>query len=499
MSAANKKLRRITRGYRIFGYFCLIVLILGTAGLGYGYAEADSNADAFAAASACSGSGRTACAGQVPVGLVDAGLVSGKSTTYWLEVVGDGVPDQRVSLSCGGNDSSFFMTAQGKGILTATVWKGRVASLTYNGTARCDSVGSPALVAQYWAIGLGIVGSLLLGWLAVLGRSRIGNPRRKQVAALAITPLFMNAIVFPITIGVVGGHALWLYLPAYTIGAAVELPFVGLATYQRRRREMHQLTDPHGATRKPHPRTGSSRAASTANAKRTGRKIGFVFFGILVAGALTLLGFYIPSQADAFAYENAAVCSGPATSGCVQKVNAAVVDTGSYVRNSSSDAFWIEISGPGIPDQQFNLGGDDPAGLADAAQSAGSVTALLWKGRVVEVENADASSPGPTTPLKTAVGLLSGLYAVAGAIVFWLLVIAAVRARTTLRRHLLGALATVLLAGGVFAFAPLLVQGKPVLWAYPLTCAIAAVFVVPLYWLVLVLSRRKQRRRVRPA
>lgn len=489
MSAANRKLRRVQRRYRIFRYLCLIVLILGTATLAVGYAKADSNAAAFAAATACPGAGSTGCAGQVPVDLVDAGLVSGKSTSYWLEVAGGGVPDQRVTLSCGGNDASFFMTAQGKGSLTAMVWRGRVASLTSNATATCDSVDSPALVARYWVIGLGITGSLLLGWLAVIARTRIADRRRKQAAALAVAPLYLNALIFPIVIGVSGGHALWLYLPAYAIGLAVELPFVGLAAYQRRRRDVRQLIDPyHGTTR-----TARTRTASADGAKRTGRKVGFVFFGILVAGALVLLGFYIPSQVDAFAYENAGACPGSATSGCVQKVKATVVDTGSYARNSSGYTFWIEIRGPGIPDQQFNLGGDDPGGLADDAQSAGTVTAVLWKGRVVEVVEGGTTSPGPTTPLKTAVGLLAGLYAVAAAIVFWLLVIAAVRARSSLRRHLLGALGTVLLAGGIFAFAPLLVEARPVLWAYPLTCAIAAVFVLPLYWLVLVLSRRKQR------
>ena len=489
MSSANKKLRRYRRLFRVLKYASLIALILGTAGLSVGYARADSNAAAFAAAGACAGSGRTGCAGQVPVDLVDAGLISGRSTSYWLEVAGDRVPDQRVYLSCG-NESSFFMAAQGKGILTATVWQGRVASLTYNVTAGCDSRDSPALVAKYWVIGLGIAGSLLLGWLLVLARARIADPRRKQLAALAIAPVFLNALVFPILIGVAGGHALWLYPPAYAIGAAVELPFVGLARYQRRRRDVRQLTDPDPGTTRT-PRSKSTSRSGTG--KRTGRKVGIVFFGILVAGALVLLGFYIPSQVDAFAYENASVCAGSATSGCVQKVKATVVDTGSYARNSSDYAFWIEIRGPGVPDQQFNLGGYDPGKLADDAQSAGTVTAVLWKGRVVEVAEGGTTSPGPTTPLKTAVGLLAGLYAVVAAIVFWLLVIAAVRARSSLRRHLLGALGTVLLAGGIFAFAPLLVQGKPVLWAYPLTCAIAAVVVLPLYWLVRVLSLRKQR------
>ena len=61
---------------------------VATAGLGFGYARADSNAAAFAAAGACSGSGRPGCAGQVPVDLVDAGLTSGRSTSYWLEVAG---------------------------------------------------------------------------------------------------------------------------------------------------------------------------------------------------------------------------------------------------------------------------------------------------------------------------------------------------------------------------------------------------------------------------
>ena len=506
MSAANKRVRRIGRGLRVFRYLCLIVLLLGTAALGVGYARADSNAAAFAAAGACSGSGRSGCAGQIPVALEDAGLVSGRSTSYWLEVAGDSVPDQRVYLSCGGNDKPFFMAAQGKGNLTATMWQGRVASLTYspNGlnSTRCNSRDSPALVAQYWLIGLGIVGSLLLGWLAVIAQTRIADPRRKQLAQLAIAPVYLNALVFPIVIGVAGSHALWLYLPAYAICAAVELPLFGLARHQRRRREARQLTDQHPGTPRTlttrTPRSGSTGRSGTtrsATGKGVARKIGFVFFGILVAGALTLLAFYIPSQADAFAYENAPGCSGSVTSGCVQEVTATVVDTGSYTSNSSSDTYWIEIRGPGIPDQQFTLGGDDPAGLADEAQSAGTVSAVLWKGRVVEVAEGGTTSPGPTTPLKTAVGLLSGLYAVVSAIVFWLLVIAAVRARSSLRRHLLGALGTVLLAGGIFAFAPLLVEVKPVLWAYPLTCAVAAVFVLPMYWLVLVVSRRAQRKR----
>lgn len=500
MPAANKKLRRVTRGVRIFGYLCLIILVLGTAALGVGYARADSNAGAFAAAGACSGSGRTGCAGQVPVDLVDAGLISGRSTSYWLEVAGDDVPDQRVYLSCG-NSSSFFMTAQGKGSLTATVWQGRVASLTYNLTTTCDSRDSPALVAQYWVIGLGIAGSLLLGWLAVIARSRIADRRRKQVGALAIAPLFLNALIFPIMAGVAGSHALWLYLPAYAIGAAVELPFVGLAVYQRHRREVQQFTEPHhhhtatsttSTTRKP-----QTRSAKTADAKRNARRFGFVSFGILAAGALTLLGFYIPGQVNAFAYENAAVCTGSATNGCVQKLKATVVDTGSYARNSDY-TFWIEITGPGIPDQQFNLGGEDPGSLADDAHSAGSVTALLWKGRVVRVEDADTSSPGPSRPLKTAAELLGGLYAALAAIAFWLLMIAAVRAAAP-RRHLLGALGAALLLGGLFAFVPLLVESKPVLWAYPVTCAIATVIVLPVYRQVLVVSRRKQRRLSRGA
>jgi hypothetical protein len=262
----------------------------------------------------------------------------------------------------------------------------------------------------------------------------------------------------------------------------VELPFIALAAYQRRRREAHQPPGSAG---------GSGR--------RRGRAVGFVFFGLLAAGTLILLGYYIPSQADAFAYENAAVCKGSVTDGCVRQVKATVVDTGSYARSSGDYTFWIEIGGPGIQDQQFNLGGGDPGGLATSAQTAGTVTAMLWKGRVVEVEEAGTTSPGPSTPLRTAADQLAGLYALVAALVFWLIAIAAARARSTRRRHLLMAFATVLLAGGIFAFAPLLAESKPVLWAYPLTCAIAAVVVLPLYWLGLVTSRRKQRRRGRPA
>jgi hypothetical protein len=207
VSSANRNPRRYRRGFRVLRYVSLVALILGTAGLGVGYARADANAVAFAAAGACSGPGHAACSGQVPVDVVDAGLISGRSTSYWLEVAGGGVPDQQVYLSCSG-DSSFFMAAQGKGLLTATVWKGRVASLTYNAAASCDSRDSPALVAQYWVIGLGIAGSVLLGWLVVIARTRIADRRGKQLAALASAPFYLNALIFPIVVGVAGSHAL---------------------------------------------------------------------------------------------------------------------------------------------------------------------------------------------------------------------------------------------------------------------------------------------------
>lgn len=490
-SSANRRLRRYQRRFRILKYAFFIVFTAGAVALSIGYAKADSNAAAFAAAAACSGSGRSGCTGQVPVALVDAGITSGKSASHWLEVVGDSVADQRVTLSCGNSEPAFFMAAQGKGLLTATVWQGRVASLSYNVTDTCDAANTPTDVATFWLVGLGIVGTLLLGSVAVLARSRIRDRRRRQIAAVAIAPFYMNVLIFPITLGATGKHALWLYLPAYAIGAAIELPLIGLGAYRRRRREARELTHPPASARGAHQTKSTNKRAD----KHTGRNVGFVFFGLLAAGALTLLGFYIPAQANAFAYENAAPCKGSATAGCVQQVQATIVDTGSYAQGSTSRTYWIEITGPGIPAQQFNLGGGDPAGLMSAAQSAGTITARLWQGRVVEVEDAGTTSPGPSTPNKTAAELLAGLYPLLAAIVFWLLAIAAAKAGPTRRRHVYLAAGIVLLAGGVFSFAPLLVQAKPVLWAYPLTCAIAAVVVLPLYWFVLVMTRRAERRR----
>jgi hypothetical protein len=489
----DRKLRRASRTLTVFIYVLLAVLVLGTAGLAVGYARAESRADAFTAAVACTATGRANCAQRVqeqPVGLVDAGVKSGKSSLYWLEVTGVFVPDQTVDLSCS-NASSFFMTAQGNGSLTAEVWNGQVINLTYNGAETCQVDSDPTSQATLWLIFLGIIGSITLGWLALLiGRRFTASSGTRILTGAAAAPIFLNALIFPVLAGVLGSRSLWLYLPAYAIGMVLESPIV-IKTARRRNDPKPRFKT--SRTRQYAP-IGTSNTMAAARTRHRGRITLYVMIGLCLLGTAILLVFYVPAQSNAFAYENAATCRGAATNGCVANVTATVVDSGSY-RVDSGDANWIEINGPGISDLQFTLSGDNAYGLDDL-DSGTKLTALVWQGRVVELEYQGSTSPGPSTPAKSAADLLAGVYAFAGAaLLFVFLRLAVVRTERRGLTHFAGILAPTALLGGAFASIPLVVEAKPVWWAFPLTFGISAIIVTPIYLIVLAGSRRKARRR----
>lgn len=489
----DRKPHRVSRVLTAFTYGLLAVLILGTAGLAVGYARAESKADSFTAAAACTAADRANCAQRVqeqPVALVDAGVTSGKSSVYWLEVSGVFVPDQTVDLSCS-NDSSFFMTAQGSGSLTAEVWNGEVINLTYNGDESCQVNNDPTTEATLWLVFLGIIGSLALGWLALLIRARFSASRSSRIlTGAAVTPIYLNALIFPVLIGILGSRSLWPYLPAYAIGVVLETPLV-IKNARRR-------NDPRPKFRSSRtPRfapTSTSNTMAAARTRHRGRITLYVMIGLCLLGTAILLAFYIPAQSNAFAYENASTCQGAATNGCVANVTATVVDSGTY-QVDSGDANWIEISGPGISDLQFTLSGDNAYGLDDL-DSGAKLTALVWQGRVVEVEYQGSTSPGPSTPAKSAADLLGGVYAFAGsALFFTLLRLAIVRRERGALSHFSAILAIAALLGGAFASIPGVVEAKPVWWAFPLTFGISAVIVIPIYLIVLASSRRRARRR----
>jgi hypothetical protein len=479
-----------------FTYGLLAVLILGTAGLAVGYARAESKADAFTAAAACTAAGRADCAQRVqeqPVGLVDAGVTSGKSAVYWLEVSGVFVPDQTVDLSCS-NDSSFFMTAQGDGSLTAEVWNGEVINLTYNGTQSCQVDNDPTSEATLWLVFLGIIGSIALGWLALLVRARFNAGRGTRIlTGAAVTPIYLNALIFPVLIGILGSRSLWLYLPAYAIGVVLESPIV--IKNARRRNDPKPRFKVSRTTQ--YAPTSTSNTMAAARTRNRGRITLYVLIGLCLLGTAIFLAFYVPAQSNAFAYENASTCQGAATNGCVANVTATVVDSGMY-QVDSGDANWIEINGPGISDLQFTLSGDNAYGLDDL-DSGAKITALVWRGSVVEVEYQGSTSPGPSTPAKSAADLLAGVYAFAGAALFFVLLrLAVVRRERRALTHFYGILSAAALLGGAFASIPLVVEAKPVWWAFPLTFGISAVIVTPIYLIALASSRRKARRRGNP-
>jgi hypothetical protein len=498
--------------FPFLAYGLLVILILGAVALGFGYAHAESRANAYAAAGPCQGSQQNGCILNSPVDLIDAGETSGKSTSYWFDVAGNAVPDQTFDLDCS-NDEGFFMAAQGLGALTAKSWNGTVISLAYQG-ATCGSGNGPTSKAQYWLIGLGIVTSPALGWLTLLGRRLVRNRRGRWAAGAASAPFFMNVLIFPILLSAADSHSALSYLPAYAIGAAIAVPLAVAITRsaQKRQQQRAQGTAPvRGTSRKASPeinwygsehgssaRGGSSVTVATLleNPRRHIRGIiHYSLLGLTAAGALTLLGFYIPAQANAFAYENAPICAGSATAGCIKQETATVVDSGMYQQGSDNFAYWIEIRGPGIPDTQFNVGGDCPACVYGSVKPGGTISVQLWKGSLVELDADGNTAPGPTTPPKSAAEILGGVYAVFGAVAAWLIFIAAAKTRSNRLRHVYACTATVVLFGAGFAFAPLLVQAKPVLWALPLTLLISAFVVAPFYLLILTLSRRSTRKR----
>lgn len=495
----------------VLAYALLTLLILGSVALGFGYAHAESQANAYAAAGPCHGSEQTGCVLDSTVDLIDAGEKSGKSATYWFEVLGTAVPDQTIDLSCP-DDAGFFMTAQGLGPLTAKSWDGIVISLTYQGAA-CGSQNAPTSKAQLWLMGLGVVASISLGWLTLLARRLVRAGRAKWIAGTASAPFYMNILIFPVLLGSTGSHSALLYPPAYAIGAVIAVP-LAVAGARSPRRRLRQRGRPAAQGNAPSRTSGRASspqihwygsqkgdaASFTGLAQErphrlSGRTVNYTLLGVVTAGALTLLGFYIPAQANAFAYENAPTCAGSASAGCVKQETATVVDTGSYEKDDSSFADWIEIRGPGVPDTQFVLGGDCPDCVTGAVKPGGPITVRLWKGAVVELDADGFTAPGPTTPQKNAAELLGGAYAVFGILAFWLIVMAAVEVRSVRRRHVVLCAGFVVLAGAGFAFGPLLAEARPVLWALPLTLAISAVFVVPIYLLAVALSRRSARKR----
>jgi hypothetical protein len=540
--------------FPVLAYTVLTILILGAVALGFGYAHAETRANAYAAAGPCHGSQQTGCILNGPVDLIDAGEKSGKSTTYWFEVAGDTVPDQTVDLNCS-NDYGFFMAAQGLGTLTAKSWNGSVISLTYKG-AGCGAGNAPTSKAQFWLMGLGAVGSVALGWLTLLSRRLVRDPRGKQIVGTASAPFYMNVLIFPILLGATGSHAAWFYVPAYAIGAVIAVPIAVAASRSRRRKQLQREQDA-ALRRAPSsgsglraqspeihwygPEAGSAASGRSSRSNRSGRLrrfgrsnrgpglmtgipqdavpgekadavtvagalqerprrrvgliVNYTLLGLVAAGALTLLAFYIPAQANAFAYENAPICAGSATAGCITQETATVVDTGSYQSGNSSEAYWIEIQGPGIPETQYTLGGGCPVCVVAAVKPGSKITAQLWKGSLVELDADGNTAPGPTTPQKSAADLLGGFYALLGIVAFWLIVIATVKTRSTRRRHVYLCTGLVVLFGAGFGFAPLLAEAKPVLWALPLTLLISAVLIVPIYLLALAMSRRSARKR----
>jgi len=490
---ADRRLRRTNRILFAFVYAILAFLILGTIGLAVGYASAESRADSFAAAEACTAAGGKDCAQQVQeqqVQLVDAGETSGRSSTYWLEITGTSVPDQVVDLGCT-NSSSFFLTAQGNGQLTAEVWDGKVINVIYNATKSCVVADTPTAEATFWLIGLGICGSLSIGWLAQLARGRFTSSKRSRIlSGAAVAPIYLNIVIFPVLIGILGSRSLWPYLPAYAIGVILETPFV---IRNALRRNDPRLGSAVSRTPRYAP-IATSNTMSAARARHRGRITLYVVIGLCLLGTAIMLAFYIPAQSNMFAYENASTCQGTVTTGCVDNVTAAVVDDGTY-QTDSGDVNWIEISGPGISDLQFTLSGDNAYGL-DALQTGAKLTTLIWQGRVVEVEYQGSTSPGPTTPAKSAADLLAGVYAFAGAALFFILMrLASVRKERTALSQVYGISAIAALLGGIFAFAPLTVEDRPVWWAFPLTSIISAVVVTPIYTLAAASIRRKARRR----
>ena len=490
---ADRTLRRTNRILFTFVYGILAVLILGSIGLAVGYARAESRADSFAAAQACTAAGGKGCARQVQeqsIQLVNAGETSGRSSTYWLEITGNSVPDQVVDLACT-NSSSFFLTAQGNGQLTAEVWDGRVINVTYNGAQSCEVGNTPTTQATLWLLGLGIFGSLSVGWLALIARGRFATSKRSRIlTGAAVAPIYLNIVIFPVLIGVLGSRSLWPYLPAYAIGLALETPFVI--------RNALRHNDPHAksaAYRTPrYAPISTSNTMSAARTRHRGRITLHILIGLcLLATALTLAA-YIPAQSNAFAYENAPTCQGTATSGCVANVTATLVDSGTY-QTDSGDVNWIEISGPGISDLQFTLSGDNAYGL-DMLQPGAKLTALVWKDKVVEVEYQGSTSPGPTTPAQTAADFLAAVYACAGLALFLILLrLAVLRKERTALSRLYGISAIALLLGGIFAFIPLTAENRPVWWAFPLTFGISVLVVTPIYTLTAAAARRKARRR----
>jgi hypothetical protein len=532
----------------IAAYGLLAILILGAVALGFEYAHADSRANAYAAAGPCQGSQQSGCILDSPVVLLDAGERSGRSTSYWFEVAGNAVPDQTFDLDCS-DDEGFFMAGQGLGTLTAKSWDGTVISLAYQG-ATCGSDDAPTSKAQLWLTGLGVVASPALGWLTLLGRRLVRSRRGRWVAGTASAPFFMNVLIFPILAGAAGSHSALSYLPAYAVGAVIAVPIAVFATRsaqrQQQRRAQAAAAGPgspsYGSkTRRSSPEihwygseSGSPAAGRSGGPRRFGRfsRVGrsklrpgpgsaaaepsdsvtvaallehphrnrrivnYSLLGLAAAGALTLLGFYIPAQANAFAYENAPICAGSATAGCIKHETATVVDAGSYQEDSSDYAYWIEIKGPGIPDTQFNLGGGCPACIESVVKPGGTISVQLWKGSVVELDADYNSAPGPTTPPRSAAEILSGVYALFGVVAAWLIFIAAARTRSMRLRHVYACTAIVVLFGACFAFAPLLAQGKPVLWALPLTLLISAFVIVLFYLFILTVTRRSARKRI---
>ena len=490
---ADRTLRRTNRILFTFVYGVLAVLILGSIALAVGYTRAESTADSFAAAEACTASGGKGCAQQVQersIQLINAGETSGRSTTYWLEITGTSVPDQVVDLGCT-NSSSFFLTAQGNGQLTAQVWDGKVISVTYNGAQSCEAGNTPTTQATLWLLGLGIFGSISLGWLALMARGRFATSKRSRIlTGAAVAPIYLNIVIFPVLIGVLGSRSLWPYLPAYAIGLVLETPLVI--------RNAVRHNDPHAkpvAYRTPkYAPISTSNTMSAAHTRHRGRITLYVLIGLcLLATALTLAA-YIPAQSNEFAYENAPTCQSTVTNSCVDNVTATLVDSGTY-QTDSGDVNWIEISGPGISNLQFTLSGDNAYGL-DVLQPGSKLTALVWKGKVVEVEYQGSTTPGPTTPAQSAADFLAAVYACAGLTLFLILLrLAVLRKEHTGLSRLYGISAIAALLGGIFAFIPLTVENRPVWWAFPLTFAISVLIVTPIYTLTAAGVRRKARRR----
>ena len=238
----------------------------------------------------------------------------------------------------------------------------------------------------------------------------------------------------------------------------------------------------------------SSMKGTLGSTKRSGLRVLWWVTGVAAVVTLIVGGFFEHFESAARALDAAPVCSAGTAQGtqCLESRPATVEQTGT-TNYSDATSYWIDLGGLGrFPEQVVMSGRGD--GVWAVAADGDKVTATLWRGTVVRVEDDGVVSATTADPGVRAAEWLGGTSIPLSLTV--VLLWGAAIARRRRRRAPAGpqaAAAALVLTTGMVVFPLVLTFTEQIeWWQLPASLAGAAVFVLPGWGIVAVRLRRRR-------